>query len=88
MKRWELVAMAGAVIVGVSIALALLITALVTDAEAQAPATQEPERWEDPEYPVACYRSPGDVSWSCVALPYEEEEVEEGPNQQAIYSTP
>lgn len=39
---------------------------------AQAPAPIEPERWEDPDYPVVCYRFPGDVSASCVVVPTED----------------
>lgn len=52
----------------------LLLTALTVLAlAAQAPAVMEPERWEDPDYPVVCYRFPGDASASCVVVPIEDE---------------
>jgi len=54
--------------------LALLGTAiLVTVLAAQTPAVMEPERWVDPDYPVVCYRFPGDAAASCVVVPVEDE---------------
>lgn len=79
MRRFKLAAIALLVIVAVVCTVAVVIGKLAPDVQAQTPATLEPERWEDPEYPVACYRSPGDVAWSCVTLPTEEAYEDEGP---------
>lgn len=55
----------------------LLLTALTALVlTAQTPAVMEPERWEDPDYPVVCYRFPGDASASCVVVPVDEEAPE------------
>lgn len=54
-------------------AAALLAARLV----AQTPAVLEPERWLDPDYPVACYRFPGDMAAACVVLPTEDDPEEE-----------
>jgi len=63
----------------VFLGLTLFAAALVVAARlaAQTPAVMEPERWEDPDYPVVCYRFPGDASASCVVVPIEDEEESE-----------
>lgn len=58
-------------------ALALLLAALAllaTRLAAQIASVVAPERWEDPDYPVVCYRFPGDMAASCVVVPTEDED--------------